>query len=382
MKLNRTPVSVQVKEKLDEEIRAERIRLETEETLRNELAMQEFFSGFQPSSVESFIRQYARRKAVYLTQGPQFADSRQQQELRYKTLAEKALWEIQQKKLFNLQCQWRAEQIRLKGIEHSAQFQLLSVNIAHCPFISPVSRAEVDLYAQYLLSDLPIHFMGSDHWQDYESFRAEYENPGESRNTASVQPVWYRFYDEQMGTYRFYELPDIRGEKECRYRSAARRRQLKEIKSGLYPVNRDKRPFLSILDMDLLRSFVEKFEDRKTMEYCLAVENFQRQLDDDLELEEALETLRQAEVAVSIRAGSNWKEKIIEAAFAFERRKVVEILPLVHQEYLFRVENGIIFRQSMIDKKKEEYAFQLCETVRKQILEGRRILGEPENFSF
>ena len=54
----------------------------------------------------------------------------------------------------------------------------------------------------------------------------------------------------------------------------------------------------------------------------------------------------------------------------------------VHQEYVIRIENSINFQQSLIDKKREEYAYQICENAKRQILEGRGILGEPENFRF
>jgi hypothetical protein len=36
----------------------------------------------------------------------------------------------------------------------------------------------------------------------------------------------------------------------------------------------------------------------------------------------------------------------------------------------------------MIDKKKEEYAFQMCEIAKQQILEGRSMYGEDESLNF
>ena len=111
-----------VQEKFDEEIKAELIRQQTEDELKSNPAMQEYFSAFNEQSVEGFIRNYARKKAIYITQGPAIINNKEQEDLKFKFLAEDALWTIQQKKLFNLQCQWRAEQIKLKSIE---QFLLL-----------------------------------------------------------------------------------------------------------------------------------------------------------------------------------------------------------------------------------------------------------------
>lgn len=104
-------------------------------------------------------------------------------------------------------------------------------------------------------------------------------------------------------------------------------------------------------------------------------------MDEQMELDEALETLRSADKKVSVKSNSDWKEAVINAAKQFEWSGT-EILPTVHQEYVIRVENGINFPQSIIDKKREEYAFQLCETAKQQILEGRRFLGEPDNLNF
>jgi hypothetical protein len=309
---------------------------------------------------------------------------KEQQGIRFKVMAEDAIWAIQQKKLFNLQCQWRAEQVKLKGIEHSTQFLLLSANIQHCAFITPVSRAEVDLYMQFLRSEDGTQMQGYDNWQDYEGFRAEYENgsiPGMEDGAESI-PAWYRYYDAHHGTHVLMELEDIRGEKESRYRSLARQRQLNEIRSKQAFVSQDDRPYLSIFDSEIVESFVRQFEDKKILKYCKAVEQFQQSLDDQMEVDDALETLRNANCNVSIKSNSDWKAAIMEAALRFELEQVAQLLPAVHQEYTFRVENCINFTQSIIDKKRGEYAFQLCEMARQQILEGRSIVGERPDFKF
>ncbi|MBL7923703.1 MAG: hypothetical protein JNL88_05855 [Bacteroidia bacterium] len=374
-----------IQEKFEEEIRVEIIRQQTEEDLRTNPSYQEYFSQFNPASVESFIRNYARRKAFYLTRGQDYIQQEEQHTFRYKLIAEEGLWAIQQKKLFNLQCQWRAEQVKLKGVEHSSQFHLLSSNIQHCPYLSPVSKAEMDLYVSFLRSGNASLFLSYDNWQDYEAFKTEYEAgtiPSIDETFDEHMPAWYRFYDEYMGTSSLLDLPDVRGEKENRYRSIARQRQLESMKRNKQNKEVDQRPYLSVYDTELVESFVRRFEDKKVLKYCRAVESFQQMLDEQLELDDALEKLRNASISVSIKSCSDWKEAIIDAARRYELEQVACILPAVHQEYVFRLENGINFTQSLIDKKREEYAFQICENARKQILEGRSILGEPENLRF
>jgi len=374
-----------IQEKFEEEIRVELIRQQTEEDLRTNASYQEFFGQFNQNSVESFIRNYARRKAMYLTRGPIYLDQQEKGGLKYKMFAEEALWAIQQKKLFNLQCQWRAELIKLKGVEHSTQFLSFAVNIQHCAFISPVSRAETELYNRFLRSGYAKNIYGFDNWQDYEAFKTEYNScftSGLDNCDDEHMPSWYRFYDEHMGTSNLLELPDIRGEKENRYRSISRQKQLKNLRDQGVTKIVDNRPYISIFDTDLVNNFVKKFEDKTTIKYSRAVEEFHLQMDGHMELDEALETLLTSGVTVSIKANQDWKEGIIDAARQFEMDQIASTIPSVHQEYAFRMENGINFPKSLADKKKEEYAFQLCESARQQILDGRRSLGESEDMHF
>ena len=109
--------------------------------------------------------------------------------------------------------------------------------------------------------------------------------------------------------------------------------------------------------MDTVESFVKKFEDKRTLKYCRAVEEFQLQLDEQMEVDDAIETLRNASINVAVKSTNDWKQAIIDAAHRYELGQVSNVLTTVHQEYIFRVENSINFPQSMIDKKREEYAF-------------------------
>lgn len=376
-----------IQEKFNEEIKAELIRNQTEDELRNNPVIQQYFSKFDKNSVDGFIRNYAVKKSVYVTQGPVIINSREQQELKFKVLAEEALWSIQQKKLFNLQCQWRAEQIKLKGIEHSAQFFLLSANIQHCPYITPISRVELDLYINYLESGNVGNLYWLDSWQDYESFKSDHlhfiDADDSDRNMMATRiPAWYSFYDYHMGTDILMTLPDTRGEKEKKYRSLARKHQSQEIKKQNLTRKHDRRPFINPFDNNVIENFINEFEDKKLFKYFKAVEGFNNKLEANIDVEEAINTLKQACEAISLNSSEDWREAIIESAKNFELKQIASILPVVFQEYHFRRESGINYSLSEIDKKKTESAFQLCETTRKQILLGRMLSGEQEDFNF
>jgi uncharacterized Fe-S cluster protein YjdI len=376
-----------VQEKFDLEIKAEVIRQKTEDELRSNPEMLDYFSHFNEQSVEGFVRNYARKKSVYLTKGPEFMNSTEQEELKYKVLAEEGLWAIQQKKLFNLQCQWRAGQIKLKGVEHSGQFHLLSANIQHCPYITPVSRSEMDLYISYLNSGNVGELFLFDTWQDYDSFKTDHlqhlDSTGEDFDMLATRiPTWYSFYDFHLGTDVLMELRDYKGEKENIYKNIARKRQAEELRKGNLTINLDKRPYINPFDTAVIEDFIKQFEDKKLLKYCRAVESFNYLFDDYMEVEEAIATLRNAGEEIPLEACADWKVALIHAARQFELNQIARLMPLVFQEYHFRLENCINYEQTEIDKKRAESAFQYCELSKKQILYGRLLSGESEDFNF
>ena len=376
-----------VKEKFDEEIKAELIRQQTEDELKSNPAIQSYFSSFNKFSVEGFIRNYAIKKSVYITQGPVILNNREKEELKFKVLAEEALWSIQQKKLFNLQCEWRAEQVKLNGIEHCSQFLLLSANIQHCPYVTPISRAELELYTKFLKSCHVGNQYWIDTWQDYDSYKNDHlhhlmTNDEEKNMMATRIPSWYSFYDYHMGTDVLMSLPDHRGEKERKYKRLARKQKAEEIKLQNLSRQLDDRPFINAFDESVIENFIKEFEDKKLLKYYRAVEGFNNSLEANIDVEEAINTLRHACDAISLDSSEDWREAIIEAARNYELKQIADTLPVVFQEYHFRRENGINYTPSEIDKKRTESAFQVCETARKQILVGRMIAGETEDFTF
>ena len=88
-----------VQQQFDEEIRMEIIRQQTEQELRINPTYHLFFCNYNERSVDAFIRNYARKKANYITKGPSYMKAQEHEQLKYKVLAEEALWAIQQKKL-------------------------------------------------------------------------------------------------------------------------------------------------------------------------------------------------------------------------------------------------------------------------------------------
>ena len=380
---NQLPPHIQ--QQFDEEIRMEVIRQQTEQELRLNPAYHLFFMNYNERSIEAFIRNYARKKATYITKGPSYIKVEEQEQLKYKVLAEEALWAIQQKKLFNLQCQWRAEQVRLKGIEHCAQFQLLSANIQFCPYINLISRAEVNLYIEYLQSGQVGELFWMENWQDYETFKADYisqQNEQEHEPLADRVPTWYSFYDMHMGTAVLMGLPDTRGEKEYRYRSAFRKKRTDLQKQNETLTEGDYRPFLNAYDTDIIEHFIKEFEDTKLLKYFRVVESVVSKFNETTEVDDAIAILKDTDEPIPINGSEDWRESIILAARRFELDQIAKMLPVVFEEYQFRNENNINYDQSETCKKKAEHAFEMCEIAKTQIKNGREILGEKGDLNF
>src|SRR4051812_37030221 len=79
----------------------------------------DFFSQYRADTIASFKEAFARHKADYLLNGAWYKKHKQKLELHWFEKAYEMLWHIQQKKLFDLQCLWRAEKITLEGVEAS-----------------------------------------------------------------------------------------------------------------------------------------------------------------------------------------------------------------------------------------------------------------------
>ena len=84
----------------------------TEEKIKEELQTipkyQEYFKKFPEKEVKNFIDAYARKKYYYLNHGERSVRNAEYDLTKYQREAETRLWHIQEKKLFNAECRWRA----------------------------------------------------------------------------------------------------------------------------------------------------------------------------------------------------------------------------------------------------------------------------------
>jgi len=352
------------------------------EEIKNSEIAKEYFSNYRPEGIESFIKIYTSRK-VLLVQCQDYYSTvyheKELSELGFQKKAEDMLKLILQKKLFNIQLRWRAGQIEIDGIDTTYDFRTWEGHILSCPFIPAISRREVEIFKEYLLrycEDDQINMY--DHsWQDYDELTKKSEY-----GLMDDYPNWYEFYDSRMGTGALLLLPDHKGATENFYFDLVRQDTV--IKSTEL-ANPESVPYL-YAGREELSNFVRCFEQDKYFRalfkyynYCEEKENRDPNYDD---LEQAIRFLLTADRPVYPNAHLTWDKAILAAAKEYENARIVEAIDFVFDEYQMMKELGFSKEKSSEEKAREQNEEYLAQFFRKNILKGRMLNGEPEDFNY
>lgn len=360
-------------EKDDEELR--KVIREDLESLYPEI--RQYYAEYPESDVKQLLDHYVFDKYLFT----KFADLHKSEVEKAHVIhlkkAEECLWIIQQKKLFDLQCKWRAKLIDLEGLSISWEFDHWSKNIHACPFLDPITHEEVDLLVEYLTSNschLDVDYYDHGDWQDYYDYK-EHED----------LPEWYEFYDLRMGTSGIFNLPDLRGEREEYYRNIyfqLRDAKQRENQGKSLPKEKIKR--LEYLDKRVITDFVKKFECRENQSFYKNFLEFNKPegfTDEDQGIHEYIEEivlpyLHRTNELVPIQAHADWRIALMNAAEKHYRTRIAEAIPTAYEDYCFKVDNGLM------NKEVDNRDYYLVDRVKEQILEARKHLGEPLDFNY
>ena len=362
--------------------------------LEADARLRDYFKDYNPASVTAFIKHYATLKAEWMTDDTQYAEWNESYALHWETEAMQRLQEIQQKKLFDIQCQWRAEKMELPDVFITSDFNSWGyVNILNCPFLPPITEEEVDLYILYMRSgnfeDEQELFSGG--WQDYEGIKEAYQTENENRNF----PEWYDFYNGRKGAGVYMLLPDLRGPKEEEYIQLAREEYHRNIKAKLDAVA-DKRPGIFGFPDTQTPFIVSTFEDKQTQAFYklykedrFAIENNEDddEYDDDdddmpdddigFDIDSIMHDLERAPETIPVKANPDFREALKEAWDKYYIEKTAEAMPLAYEQYMLRIQTGLAFEVSNMESWKS-----VLDLHRNTILRGRELKGEPRNFDF
>ncbi len=391
--------SAQAQKDIDDTMRRERKIKDIIKELSTGKKYKKFFEQYAPTSVQVFIDSYARRKAGWLEWGPNHLQRELNEKLKYKESPAALLWEIQQKKLFNLQCRWRAREVELPGIEVSWDFLKWEQKIRTCPYIDPISPQEFDLYKSYMTSGSyqPKHFMSS--WQGYDFYRTEYQTGNESMMPT---PAWYVYYDTMMGTGNLFMLPNSKGEQEQIYlglvkkeedeKAAKKSKKKKSAKEAIPAIVKainpsyDGKPAI-IPDYKTKEEFIKKFEDKTILKYFHAMEKEDDNWQEEQALDECMEIfsaeLEEENEQITFKNPDDLKDSIFRAAADFETSQILKHLDVAYEEYQMKVNSGISFEDNSELQDFADNAFtSIVNFIKEQILHGRELNGEPRDFNY
>jgi len=367
------------KDNIEKMKREEERRKQWRKEMQENVAMQKYFEQFTDDSIKSFIDHYFTYKNMWLEYGAMYSKMMEDHSIQWVNKANEYLEYIQQKKLFDAQCLWRAEKIELPNVQVTFDFKIWEHNILNCPFIEPISPDEIDLMQQFLNqqnADTELGFLES--WQDYEEIKEAYNTDNSNRNF----PDWYDFYNGRRGTGVYMLLPDIRGEKEEFYLDLWRATKKEEWAAQQQQIKANQvlqKKYLNYYEEGLMEWFVTTFENKEIKHFYKAFEWSNKNDEDKELLEDDLNLLFSADEYVPIESNMNWKEAIKMAAKKYRLKKTIDALHEAYEQYLMNIQMGIGFAN-------ENRLFDTFESIKqdgiKTILIGRKLDGEPEDLDF
>ncbi len=342
-----------------------------------------FFDKYTPNGAGAFKDRFAHRKTLYTLHGDYDLQSEDDMASRYYDIASEKIWEIQQRKLFDMQCNWRAEQIKIPEIVIGHSFVTWGEHIKSCPFLSPITPEEFEMYMSFIqMSPYEDIFDPVEDWQDYEGYKDWNSNWDRYDCDAPEIPGWYQFYESRTGMGALYLLPDIRGDKEDFYISLRRTKREQEFEEKNHEkpeYKTNELPLLFFNEENILK-FMEKFENPELIYYEETYKKYE-DIEQDEELKEAILILQTADETVDVEDNVHWRRGIIQAANEYTKKRLIEELPKAYADYLLRIKNGIPFNEGE-ETLRDKWHFDIDKMIKNNILDGRKINGEPEDFNF
>lgn len=370
-KYTQNKVEKGIQELLDEK----EIKIKWRKELQQNEAVQNYFKGFKETSISSFIDHYLNQKYFWFQFGDMYKKMADEQRSQWIELAHDHLEIILQKKLFDLQCLWRAEQIELEGVAICFDFVVWQKNIFNCPFLEPLTADDIEMYRQYLLreeTELEDYFSGEE-WQDYEDIKADYLN---LEGNYFGMPEWYEFHNQRTGNTSLLLLPDLRGEKERFYIDLffKNKKEKEKIGQPSTPPLDSGLQYLSS-DQETIAFFVKTFESKDIQSKSKHFEEY-NSFEENFYYEDLVRELIQAREDIPIRANTDFKKALFLAHNEYRCKKVADHLPLALEQYQFNKKMGFSVGRKDLD------FLEFRESYFKKIIKGRILNGEEPTLDF
>jgi hypothetical protein len=348
----------------------EQLYQQTVNWLNNHPAIQQTLQQYNQHFVQSFIEDYAKHK-VYLTNlKARYESILEEREQEWLEKAHECLEQIQQKKLFDLQCQWRAELITVPGVVISEEFDYWGQNIMNCPFLGPITKKELACYKRFLQTrEQDEEFYDS--WQNYDDMKEAYLS--QQPNEYNPMPDWYEFHNAETGNGSLLLLPNLRGDKETLYRSAYFDEQRKAQNQAYN--EEDQKPYL-IPSEDHYSTIAEPFDQE--MAQLLRMEDTYEDLAGSWRNEKTSEIISDlCEIGKwPIAASHDWIQALEKCHASFKSHMLLQFIDTAYAQYRMQCKMGLGFSGGTTPE------MSYIGLIKEQILKGRALLGEPQNFDY
>lgn len=353
--------------------------------LRNDERIQAYFKQFDTVSVEGFIEKYAEDKARWYHHVENYWHLKEKKLSKSYQAAQKALNLIAQKKVFDQMCSWLKGEVAFDCIEVAPEWDYWLRNPMYFPSAEPISQAEVDAHIAYI-EQLP---EDKDYWTYIPLFwltpiKADQEAPDEIDEIDDLDDYgdWFRYYDKMFHGAAMEKFSSERVVKEDYYEGL--KDNSEKEKNPVPPeAPTEPKPYLDYeAKLKLQERYVAEFE---TYENKMAYEGYCWFLSTDEFTERVASTvftLQELEEYVPLTPNDDWREGLKNALQMFERGKLVDALPVVYEEYLILLGNNLGFEDWFPREGGENKDKNWILNYKANILEGRKLLNEPEDFNF
>lgn len=313
-------------------------RVAIEEELKANEALWEKYQEYREHDVLKLIDSYALDKARLQVHGNYTHSHHKYTMKEWSRRAWFGLAEIQSKKLFDLQCRWRAKEIELEGFRTSFEFEDLPTAILDVEVIPPISEEELDDYIRFLSTPNGIarHYDSLRQYQHHESIKSAHHEDG-------YMPEFYEYHYTIKGNTGLLSLPNLIGNDEDRLIEIATsyfRNKNKEIQAKKQPAKKQTPKWLSYYNKDVKIELAKFLGEKDVAGFIKDLSKWVKEKP-ELEVSWAMEYLSLCyPEPVPMPAAPTWQEAIERAALEHITLKVQESLPAVYEEYLVKKQLG------------------------------------------
>lgn len=321
--------------------KVEEKRAEIRNELMNNKALWEHYAEYKEKDVESLIDKYALTKARLKVLGNYTRRHHEKLIKEWTARAWFALCEIQHKKLFDMQCRWRAGEIeQLPGIRWTYDFSNLEHPILDMDLLPDITPEEVEEYIRFLKTpqgEVWINYGLSEH-QSYNLVKqAHFEDKG-------FMPDYYDYHYMLHGNTNLLALPDIRDENEQRLFKLigefgkAHSQAKKQADTQKTEAKTPEKKFLNTFSDEAELALAEFLGEKDVAGFIKDLGKWVKEKP-EIETDWAMDYLACCYPEnVPMPAAPRWQDALEQAALQHITLKVQETLPVVYQEYLMKKE--------------------------------------------